>query len=102
MIGIENDKFDITFIARYAGQTRTKSGQNTIVIPEQSVNYNNVNTIDQFIVVDASVNWKINKYLTIFGTVNNMLNSKYIVANQPQGYLAGMPLFASIGLKVRF
>ena len=71
-----------------------------MITPANNVNYNDVNTIGNYWVVDLSSNYKFYKNVSAFTTVNNVLNNKYIVANLPQGYRPGMPFAINLGLKV--
>lgn len=99
-IGFETSKMNFTLSSRFTGNTRTKPGQDKEIIPENTVPYNSVNTINKYWVFDISGNYNIYKSLTIFTSINNVFNKKYIVANLPQGYRPGMPLSISLGLKV--
>jgi Fe(3+) dicitrate transport protein len=101
-IGIENDKFNITFTGRFTGETRIKPGQGAAVIPSEKVKYNDVNTIGSFLIIDVSTNYKLHKYLSAFATVNNLTNNASIVANLPQGYRPNMPISFTLGVKSNF
>lgn len=98
---LETQKFNITTIARYTGETRIKPGQGNAIIPKDNVNYNDVNTIAGFLIIDVSANYKFNSYLSVFSTINNITDNKAIVANLPNGYRPNMPLSFNVGLKVQ-
>ncbi|QQV04202.1 MULTISPECIES: TonB-dependent receptor family protein [Chryseobacterium] len=100
--GIETSKFNATIIGRYTGETRIKPGQNEIVTPQENIAYNDVNGLKSFVIVDFSANYKINSIFSVFSTVNNIFNSKAIVANLPQGYRPNMPFGVNFGIKTNF
>lgn len=93
MIGLEHDLFAFNLSARYMGEMRTVPGQGTIA-PETK--------LADYIVVDASVTFIMHKYVSLFGSVTNMLNETYAVALRPSGYRPGMPLSFNLGLKASF
>ena len=99
--GVETNRFNTTVLARFTGLTRIKPGQgNNIQTPQKGVPYNNVNALNSYWVIDISSNYKINAKATFFATLNNVLNSTYIVANLPQGYRPGMPIAVMTGVKI--
>jgi len=98
-LGLEHKKFNSIITARYVGETRTRPGQTSTVVPENNVQYNAVNAIDGFLMIDWSANYKISKTFTGFSTINNITNNQGIVANLPNGYRPNMPLGFTIGLK---
>lgn len=98
-IGFENNKFDATVIGRYTGETRVKPGQNNIIVPAENVIYNDVNALKGFLIIDLSANYRLDRTFTAFTTINNLTNSRAIVANLPQGYRPNMPLSFNVGLK---
>ncbi len=99
-IGFENKKFNAILIGRYTGQTRIKPGQNNIIAPAENNSLANINALDEFLIIDFSANYKINNSFTAFTLINNLTNSKAIVANLPQGYRPNMPLSFNLGLKI--
>ncbi len=98
-IGFQNQKFNATLSARYVGTTRTKPGQGELLIPSESVKYNEVNAINSFLIADLSTNYAIKKTFGIFATINNLTNNKSIVANLPNGYRPNMPISFILGAK---
>ncbi|MDX1903191.1 MAG: TonB-dependent receptor [Thermonemataceae bacterium] len=101
-LGIESKKFDATLIGRYTGKTRVKPGQDDEIFPAQEVSLANINSLEGFLIVDISANYKISKTFTLFTLLNNLTNNKAIVANLPQGYRPNMPLSFNIGVKANF
>ena len=101
-VGMSNQKFDITLSSRFTGITRVKPGAGSPIIPTDLVKYADVNALAEFLIIDLSTNYDITKSLTAFATINNLTNSKAIVANLPQGYRPNMPLSFNTGLKIRF
>jgi Fe(3+) dicitrate transport protein len=101
-IGFEHKKFDATLSTRYIGETRIKPGQGDVIVPAQNVSLANINSLEGFLILDFSANYNFSKYFTVFTLINNLTNSKAIVANLPQGYRPNMPLSFNIGLKANF
>ena len=101
-VGMSNQKFDITLSSRFTGITRVKPGAGSPIIPTDLVKYADVNALAEFLIIDFSTNYDVTKSLTAFATINNLTNSKAIVANLPQGYRPNMPLSFNTGLKIRF
>ncbi len=101
-VGVSNQKFDITLSNRFTGITRVKPGAGSPIIPNDLVKYADVNALAGFLIIDLSTNYDITKSVTAFATINNLTNSKAIVANLPQGYRPNMPLSFNTGLKIRF
>ena len=101
-VGMSNQKFDITLSSRFTGITRVKPGAGSPIIPTDLVKYADVNALAEFLIIDLSTNYDVTESLTAFATINNLTNSKAIVANLPQGYRPNMPLSFNTGLKIRF
>lgn len=99
-IGIENHQFNVTIGARYLGLTRTKPGQDEIIVPESNENYAQVNAIEAYTIFDLSANYYISQMWTVYSTINNFTNNQNIVANLPQGYRPSMPIAVNVGVKV--
>ena len=101
-VGVSNQKFDLTLSSRFTGITRVKPGAGALIIPDNVVKYADVNALAGFLIIDLSTNYDVTKSVTAFATINNLTNSKAIVANLPQGYRPNMPLSFNTGLKIRF
>lgn len=101
-LAIEHKKFNATIVGRYTGETRIKPGHGEIKVPEAQVQFNDVNALEGFLILDLSVNYKFSKNFTLFSTMNNITNNKSIVANLPQGYRPNMPFSFQAGLKAEF
>jgi Fe(3+) dicitrate transport protein len=101
-VGVSNQKFDLTLSSRFTGITRVKPGAGALIIPDNLVKYADVNALAGFLIIDLSTNYDVTKSVTAFATINNLTNSKAIVANLPQGYRPNMPLSFNTGLKIRF
>ena len=99
-VGYEDKKFNATITSRYTGQTRVKPGQNAILPPSENHSTDQINTLPSYLIIDLSANYMINNKLTLFSTINNLTNSKAIVANLPQGYRPNMPWSIAVGLKL--
>lgn len=99
-LGLESEKMNITLVSRYVGNTRIKTGNPTEIIASSTAKYNDVNTIEEYWVVDLSGNYRLSKFISLFSTINNALNNRYIVANLPQGFRPGMPFSVNFGAKI--
>jgi Fe(3+) dicitrate transport protein len=99
--GIEGKRFDVTLVSRYVGETRTKPGQSSTIIPGKGIKFNDVNALKGFMIMDLSANYQLNKKLSIFSTINNLTNNTGIVANLPQGYRPNIPLSMNVGAKLK-
>ncbi|MEZ5047469.1 MAG: TonB-dependent receptor [Chitinophagaceae bacterium] len=99
-VGIETKKWDATLLCRYTGKTRIKPGQSSEILPSENNSLDDINSLKQYILIDLSANYKINKTFTLFSLINNLSNSKAIVSNLPQGYRPNMPLSIQAGFKV--
>ena len=101
-IGFESKKFDAIINTRYNSETRIKPGQGDAILPIENVSLADINSLKGFLILDFSANYKFSKNFTAFTVLNNLTNSKAIVANLPQGYRPNMPLSFNLGLKVNF
>lgn len=99
-LGLESEKMNITLVSRYVGNTRIKTGNPTEIIASSMAKYNDVNTIGEYWVVDLSGNYRLTKFISLFSTINNALNNRYVVANLPQGFRPGMPFSVNFGAKI--
>lgn len=99
-LGLESEKMNITLVSRYVGNTRIKTGNPTEIIASSNAKYNDVNTIGEYWAVDLSGNYRLTKFISLFSTINNALNNRYIVANLPQGFRPGMPFSVNFGAKI--
>lgn len=101
-IGFEKDNFNINLTGRYIGKTRIKPEQSKMIFPNDLMSNNEINAIESFSIIDLSTNYKVNKIFTIFSSINNITNSKKIIANLPNGYRPNMPLSINLGVKLDF
>lgn len=101
-IGIESNKWNTTLTGRYTGATRVKPGQGDKTTPSENIPLADVNALKGFLIIDFSSNYRINRTFTAFTTLNNITNSKAIVANLPQGYRPNIPLSFNLGMKANF
>lgn len=90
-ISFEHRKFNINYSSKFVSEMRTKAGQGAISDPE---------VIPAYYVGDISANYKINKFLTLQGSIYNIFNNTYAVSRRPAGLRPGMPLSFRAGLKV--
>jgi Fe(3+) dicitrate transport protein len=99
-IGFETKKFNTTLVGRFVGETRVKSGQGAVIVPEVGISYNDVNAIRGYLIMDISANYKWSKNFAAFTNVSNITNNKSMVTNLPQGYRPNMPFGINVGIKV--
>ena len=88
---VEHQNFDFQVSSKFNGAMRTVPGQGEI---------EDGNKIASNFVVDISTNYKINRFFTAFGSVNNLANEVYVVAHRPAGLRPGMPRSFFLGLKM--
>jgi Fe(3+) dicitrate transport protein len=101
-IGISKNRFNALLIGRYTSQTRVRPGQNDIILPSENAGIGSINALEGFLIIDFSANYKMNSTFTGFTTINNLTNSKVIVANLPQGYRPNIPFSLNFGVKAHF
>jgi Fe(3+) dicitrate transport protein len=90
---LEYKNWAIHLSSRFMDAMRTESGSGELV-PELST--------DSYFILDANVNYALNKHVSCFGGVNNFTNQSYIVARRPYGVRPGMPRMVQIGIKATF
>lgn len=88
--GMQHRLFDINVSSKFVGVMRTTPGQGEIP-PSEKLNGN--------FIVDLSTNIRLNKFLTAYGSVSNIMNEVYAVARRPAGLRPGMPRSFTIGIK---
>lgn len=92
-VGIEHKRFDANIGARYNGDMRTTPGQGTIADREK---------VPAHLILDASLNVYVNKYLTLKVNAVNLTNKVYLTSRHPAGLRAGHPFGIYAGANVRF
>jgi len=89
-VSFEHQKFNINYSSKFVSEMRTVAGQGTILDPEM---------IPAYYVADISTNIKLNKFLTLQGSVYNIFNNVYAVSRRPAGLRPGMPISFRVGVK---
>lgn len=92
-LGIEYKWFYANIGARYNSDMRTSPGQGTIAEREK---------VPANLILDASVNVLVNKYLTLRLNAINLTNRVYLTSRHPAGLRAGHPLGIYAGANVQF
>ncbi len=93
ILGLEHPDFNINLSGRYIGEMRTMPGQGVIPANEKT---------DAYFVLDASVNYALHKYISLFANATNVTDKVYLVARRPSGLRPGMPRAFNIGIKANF
>ena len=89
--GLEHKSFNINLSSKYNSEMRTAPGEGNI--PDGL-------RIDSNFIVDFSVNYKITRFITAIGNVNNLMDEVYGVARRPAGIRPGLPRTFLLGVKV--
>lgn len=92
-LGIESKWFYASFGARYNSDMRTLPGQGIIAEREK---------VPANLILDASVNVFVNKYLTIKLNAINLTNKVYLASRHPAGLRPGHPFGIYAGANVEF
>ncbi|WP_431421247.1 TonB-dependent receptor family protein [Bacteroides hominis] len=92
-LGIEYKWFYANIGARYNSDMRTSPGQGTIAKREK---------VPANLILDASVNVLVNKYLTLRLNAINLTNRVYLTSRHPAGLRAGHPFGIYAGANVQF
>lgn len=92
-ISLEHKKFEVNLSGKFNGAFRTKAGAGEIP--------SNLKVANNF-VLDFASKFNINKYLSVMGTINNLLDSTYAVSRAPAGLRPGMPFSVSAGIIAQF
>lgn len=92
-LGIESKWFYANIGARYNSDMRTSPGQGRIAEREK---------IPASLILDASVNVSVNKYLTVKLNAINLTNKVYLTSRHPAGLRAGHPFGIYAGANVQF
>jgi len=93
MLGFEHRKFAVNISGKYMDAMRAKPGQGEIPGNEK---------IDSYLISDLSVNYAMQKNISLFAIVTNITDEIYSVARRPAGLRPGMPRAFNVGLKVAF
>lgn len=91
-LSVEHPKVNLHASAKYLGSMRTAPGKGDIPAS---------NRIDGSFILDLSANGHISREITIFCSVNNLLDEVYAVARRPAGLRPGLPRAFLAGVKAR-
>jgi Fe(3+) dicitrate transport protein len=92
-LGIQQNAWKINASALYQSEMRDTPGQGSIADNE---------IIDAYVVVDLSTSYQVLPEFQVYGTVDNVINTDYVVASQPYGYRPGKPQSVNVGMKYQF
>ena len=92
-LGVQQDAWKANVSALYQSEMRDTPGQGSIDKSE---------IIDAYVVVDLSASYQMRSDFQIYGTVDNLIGTDYVVASQPYGYRPGKPQSVNLGLKYQF
>jgi Fe(3+) dicitrate transport protein len=89
--GLQHTLFNFNLSTKFNSEMRTSPGQGEIPVDK---------SIEDNFIVDVSASYSFTRYLSVFGSANNLFDSNYVVARRPAGLRPGMPRAFQIGLKV--
>ncbi len=89
-LGIYHKRLNVNFSTKYVGPVRTIAGQGAIA-PE--------NLVSDYLVSDVSVNFRLARFVDIYGGVYNLTGGVYEVSRRPAGLRPGMPRNFRFGIK---
>ncbi len=92
-LGLIHHKFSINLSGKYLSEMLTSPGQGTIA---------DVDKIDAYFTFDASASYQAHEYISLFASMTNLGDRKYVVAKRPAGLRPGMPRALNVGLKANF
>lgn len=92
-ISLEHSRFAIYISGKYNSQMRGVAGQGAIA--EEDL-------IPAYFILDANIQYHVQKNITLTAGVNNILNENYIVAIRPAGFRSGMPRAFQLGIRATF
>ena len=98
-ISLESNKWLCNLNFRMIAATRIKPSQSALIFPSPQVKFDDVNAIAAFSTMDLSINYKLQRRLKLFSTVQNLTNNQSIVSNLPQAYRPAMPISFNFGIK---
>ncbi len=92
-VGLASDNFSANVQANYVSASRTDAGTGSIPAAEE---------VDGRVVLDASIKYQMLEEVSVYVTVDNLLDKKYSVARRPIGLRPGKPRTVVGGLKFTF
>jgi len=92
-VGIENAKAGFNVGGSYVGEMRERASQGEVAPGELT---------DSYFLLDASGQYKLTRWLTLYVNARNLLDTAYIVARRPYGARPGAPRWVQAGAKVEF
>ena len=102
-LSMEWDQWSTGFSASYRDATpSTATDAATPVNPQTGNPDARYGRIDSVFLVDWNLHYKISDSLTLFATVNNVLDSEHLVSRHPHGPRPGAPRTAMLGLTFRY
>ena len=90
---LTHKKFDLSLSGRYTAAFRTQAGTGTIPTEFK---------VPSSFVVDFGARYYINKQISVFGNIINLLDNTYAVSRVPAGLRPGMPFNINTGIAYRF
>lgn len=91
--GLQHAKFDVNISSKFISEMRTAPGQGEI---------SNAEKLNSNFVVDLSANYRLSRWVNLFGSVNNIFDEVYEVARRPAGLRPGLPRSVLFGIKASF
>jgi Fe(3+) dicitrate transport protein len=91
--GLRKGKYEIASAVRYLSEMRDVAGQGPIAEEER---------IGANVVIDLSLHAQFGRWGHLYGTVDNVLGTRYVVSRRPMGLRPGKPRIVILGYKNTF
>jgi Fe(3+) dicitrate transport protein len=91
-VGVERDGWQLRLASTFNGAMRTVAGQGALV-PEAST--------EAFLTFNVSGELAATPWASVYATVQNLTDERYIVARQPAGARPGLPRTIQLGVRVQ-
>jgi len=98
--GIDAGRWGSTISGTYVSETYTSASNVDDQVNGDGNPDARFGTTDAYFIADISAFYRIRQGAKLFGGIQNVGNTSYIVSRQPEGPRQGMPLFAYAGLEM--
>jgi Fe(3+) dicitrate transport protein len=91
-VGLSRDDWSLRLAAVYNGAMRTRAGQGAL---EQGL------ATDAFMTLNLSGEYQIGPWASVYASVQNLTDERYVVAREPAGARPGLPRTLQLGVRVQ-